>query len=54
MAKNKNRDRKQSPSERGQKSAQPASMETQDEQHATQMTPDDMARKGRRKRFGHN
>ncbi|MFI5676098.1 hypothetical protein [Streptomyces cellulosae] len=54
MAKNKKQDRKQSQSERGQQVTQPSSMETQAEERATQMTPGDMAPKGRKKRFGHN
>jgi hypothetical protein len=54
MAKNKKSERKQPQSERGQQAAQQSSMETQAEQRATQVTPGDMARKGRQKRFGHN
>ncbi|WP_203615243.1 hypothetical protein [Streptomyces sp. SID13726] len=54
MAKNKNRDRKQPQSERGRQQAEQSSMEQQAEQRATQVTPGDMARKGRQKRFGHN
>ncbi|MBT2424053.1 hypothetical protein J7F01_38535 [Streptomyces sp. ISL-22] len=54
MAKNKKQDRKQPQPERGQQQAQPSSMETQAEQRITQVTPGDMARKGRQKRFGHN
>ncbi|MDL5201025.1 hypothetical protein [Streptomyces sp. ALI-76-A] len=53
MAKNKSRDRKQ-PAERAPQTAQQPSMEPQDEQRSTQVTPGDMARKGRGKRFGHN
>ncbi|MFR9795584.1 hypothetical protein ACL02U_06690 [Streptomyces sp. MS06] len=53
MARNKNRDRKQSQAERGVRTAQKASMEPQIEQHP-QVTPGDVARKGREKRFGHN
>ncbi|MFH8804719.1 hypothetical protein ACH4F6_35035 [Streptomyces sp. NPDC017936] len=55
MAKNKNRDRKQSQSERSPQTAQQSTMEPQDEQHVTQTTPGEVARgKGRGKRFGHN
>ncbi|MET9500183.1 hypothetical protein ABZY42_00335 [Streptomyces sp. NPDC006622] len=55
MAKNKNRDRKQSQSERSPQTASQATLEPQDEQRTTQATPGDMARgKGRGKRFGHN
>lgn len=54
MAKNKKQDRKQPQSERGQQEAQRSSMDSQTEQSAVQVTPGDMARKGRQKRFGHN
>ncbi|MEU0070298.1 hypothetical protein ABZ027_12255 [Streptomyces sp. NPDC006332] len=54
MAKNKKQDRKQPQSERGQQAARPSSMETQGEEHSPQVSPGDMARKGRHKRFGHN
>jgi hypothetical protein len=54
MAKNKNRERKQPQSERSQQASQQSSMESQAEQRATQVTPGDMARKGKQKRFGHN
>ncbi|MES5822985.1 hypothetical protein [Streptomyces sp. RG80] len=54
MAKNKKSDRKQPQSERGQQQAQQSSMEAQAEQRMTQVTPGDMARKGKQKRFGHN
>ncbi|GLW47863.1 hypothetical protein Stsp02_35250 [Streptomyces sp. NBRC 14336] len=54
MAKNKNRDRKQPQSERGQQQAQQSSMEAQAEQRMSQVTPSDIARKGKQKRFGHN
>ncbi|WP_432249806.1 hypothetical protein ACRAR1_22630 [Streptomyces sanyensis] len=57
MAKNKNRDRahqKQSPAERGRQDAQKSSMEAQAQQRMTQVTPADVASKGRQKRFGHN
>ncbi|WLW55769.1 hypothetical protein [Streptomyces sp. YU58] len=54
MAKNKNRERKQPQSERGQQQAERSSMEAQAEQRMTQVTPSDVARKGKQKRFGHN
>ncbi|MFH0520103.1 hypothetical protein ACHBTE_23380 [Streptomyces sp. M41] len=55
MAKNKKQDRKQPQSARGPQQAQQSVLEPQQpEQHATQVTPGDMARKGRQKRFGHN
>ncbi|MER5211459.1 hypothetical protein ABT063_12985 [Streptomyces sp. NPDC002838] len=54
MAKNKKQDRKQPQSERGQQQARQSSVETQVEHHSPQVTPGDMARKGRQKRFGHN
>ncbi|MFI6032618.1 hypothetical protein ACIBBD_00270 [Streptomyces sp. NPDC051315] len=55
MAKNKNRDRKQSHAERTPQTAQPSTMEPQDEQHVTQVNPGEAGRgKGRGKRFGHN
>ncbi|MEV2214407.1 hypothetical protein AB0H86_23660 [Streptomyces sp. NPDC050997] len=54
MAKNKKQDRKRPQTERGQQAAHQSSMETPAEQHATQITPGDVARKGRQKRFGHN
>ncbi|PAZ15496.1 hypothetical protein CLM62_13895 [Streptomyces sp. SA15] len=54
MAKNKKQDRKQPQSERGQQQAQQSSVETQAEHRPTQVTPGDIARKGRQKRFGHN
>ncbi|MEU1278999.1 hypothetical protein [Streptomyces sp. NPDC005805] len=56
MAKNKNRDRdrKQSPAERGQQAARKSSMEAEAEHRMTQVTPADVASKGRQKRFGHN
>ncbi|MFI9174461.1 hypothetical protein [Streptomyces lincolnensis] len=54
MAKNKNRERKQPQSERGQQQAERSSMEAQAEQRMTQVTPSDIARKGKQKRFGHN
>ncbi|MEV4945826.1 hypothetical protein [Streptomyces sp. NPDC053755] len=56
MAKNKNQKspQKQSAAERGTQQAQQSAMESQAEQRAAQVTPGDMARKGRQKRFGHN
>ena len=56
MAKNKKQKRHEqaSPAERGSQQAQSTSMESQAEQRANQVTPGDMARKGRQKRFGHN
>ncbi|WP_196217900.1 hypothetical protein [Streptomyces blattellae] len=54
MAKNKKQDRKQPQSERGQHQAQQPPMEAQAEQHMSQVTPSDIARKGKQKRFGHN
>ncbi|EMF55404.1 MULTISPECIES: hypothetical protein [Streptomyces] len=54
MAKNKKQDRKQPQSERGRQETQQPSLESQTETRMTQVTPGDMARKGRQKRFGHN
>ncbi|MFI8087570.1 hypothetical protein ACIF9R_04515 [Streptomyces sp. NPDC086080] len=55
MAKNKNRDRKQSPAERAQRATQPSTMETPDEQRTTHVMPGEAGQgKGRQKRFGHN
>ncbi|WP_177240001.1 hypothetical protein [Streptomyces monashensis] len=57
MAKNKKQDRGQqraSQAERGQEQAQKSSMEAQAEQHLSHITPGDLARKGKQKRFGHN
>lgn len=54
MAKNKNRDRRQSQAERSHEAAPTTAMETQTHERATQVTPGDVARKGRQKRFGHN
>ncbi|CAM5569348.1 hypothetical protein ACSNOH_34935 [Streptomyces sp. URMC 127] len=56
MAKNKDRKQPKSASaaERGQQQARSSSMESQSEQRATQVTPGDMARKSKQKRFGHN
>ncbi|MGX2997793.1 hypothetical protein JNUCC64_26590 [Streptomyces sp. JNUCC 64] len=59
MAKNKNRkhggqQNRSSAAERGTQDAQRSSIESQAEQRQTQVTPGDVARKGRQKRFGHN
>lgn len=54
MAKNKNRERKQSQTARAPQPAQHPSAEPRTEQHGPQITPGDIARKGREKRFGHN
>ncbi|MFD4573689.1 hypothetical protein ACFWNK_16495 [Streptomyces sp. NPDC058417] len=54
MAKNKNRERKQPQSARGQQETRPSAAETRTEQHLADVTPGDMARKSREKRFGHN
>ncbi|MEU7021094.1 hypothetical protein AB0C52_31250 [Streptomyces sp. NPDC048717] len=60
MAKNRKQDRSQqqqqraTPAERGTQQAQRSSLEAQSEQRTSQVTPGDIARKGRQKRFGHN
>ncbi|MBW8740480.1 hypothetical protein [Streptomyces turgidiscabies] len=57
MAKNKKQSRSHeqaSQAERGTEQAKSSSIESQAEQRAGQVTPGDMARKGRQKRFGHN
>ncbi|MEU8585209.1 hypothetical protein ACX9I7_08520 [Streptomyces sp. L500] len=57
MAKNKKQDRSQqksSAAERSQEQAQKSSMEAQSGQRSTQVTPGDLARKNKQKRFGHN
>ncbi|MCL7423748.1 hypothetical protein [Streptomyces sp. YS415] len=54
MAKNKNRDRKQPQTERGQQQAPHSSTEATAEQRMSPMTPGDVARKDKHKRFGHN
>ncbi len=55
MAKNKDRKQpKQSAAERGQQQAKSSSIESQSESRASQVTPADMARKSKQKRFGHN
>ncbi|MER5292494.1 hypothetical protein ABT382_10455 [Streptomyces pharetrae] len=53
MAKNKNRDRKQPQSERAQQAPQ-SPIDTQGDQTSPSVSPGDLARKGRQKRFGHN
>ncbi|MFF4605507.1 hypothetical protein ACFY12_22565 [Streptomyces sp. NPDC001339] len=55
MAKNKKQDRKQksgAPAEHGQREAQHTAMEAQTK--STGISPGDVARKHREKRFGHN
>lgn len=57
MAKNKKQDRSRQQAQSAEKSAQQAqksSIEAQSEQRQTQVTPGDVARKGKQKRFGHN
>ncbi|MFC5723121.1 hypothetical protein ACFP1Z_23410 [Streptomyces gamaensis] len=58
MAKNKKQDRstqqKASSPERGQQQERKSSIESPSEQRSSQVTPADLARKGRQKRFGHN
>ncbi|MFI1967698.1 hypothetical protein [Streptomyces cinnamoneus] len=57
MAKNKKQDRSQqkaSAAERGSEQAKTSSMEAQAERRQSQVTPGDMARKSKQKRFGHN
>ncbi|MET7691549.1 hypothetical protein ABZT06_26805 [Streptomyces sp. NPDC005483] len=54
MAKNKKQNRKQPQSQRAGQEPQQSSMDAPAEQHATQVTPGDVARKGRQKSFGHN
>jgi hypothetical protein len=55
MAKNKNRDRKQSQSQRASHGAeQTMTMEPPAEEHSAPVSPAGIARKGRQKRFGHN
>jgi len=41
-------------SERAQQATQQSAVESHAEQRLSQMTPGDMARKGKQKRFGHN
>ncbi|MET9733597.1 hypothetical protein ABZZ79_23975 [Streptomyces sp. NPDC006458] len=58
MAKNKKQDRSRqqqsSTAERGQQQAQQAAMQSEAAHRMEQVTPADIARKGRQKRFGHN
>ncbi|MET7380073.1 hypothetical protein ABZT08_14875 [Streptomyces sp. NPDC005526] len=57
MAKNRKQDRsrqKTSVAANGPQETERSVMESQPEHHAPQLTPTDMARKGRQKRFGHN
>ncbi|MCS0636424.1 hypothetical protein NX801_12280 [Streptomyces sp. LP05-1] len=55
MAKNKkDRTPKSSAAERGTQQAKSQSMEAQAEHRVSQLTPTDVAHKGRQKRFGHN
>ncbi|MFI6081697.1 hypothetical protein ACIBBB_12085 [Streptomyces sp. NPDC051217] len=58
MAKNKNRDRgkqqDRSSTERGAEQPSSSSTEAKAEQIQSQVTPSDVAHKGRQKRFGHN
>ncbi|MBP2402365.1 hypothetical protein ACFY41_22430 [Streptomyces syringium] len=57
MAKNRKQNREQqksSAAERGTQQAKSSSMEDRADQRQSQVTPGDMARKGRQKRFGHN
>ncbi|GGQ25866.1 hypothetical protein [Streptomyces roseolilacinus] len=54
MAKNKKTERQQRQAERGTQQSHDTSMARQAEQRSTQVTPADLAQKGRQKRFGHN
>ncbi|MER5491891.1 hypothetical protein ACSMX9_05220 [Streptomyces sp. LE64] len=59
MAKNKNRKhggapQRSSAAEQSSQDAQRSSLESQTQQRQSQVTPGDVARKGRQKRFGHN
>ncbi|MFV2118446.1 hypothetical protein ACE14D_08360 [Streptomyces sp. Act-28] len=54
MAKNKKSERQQRQAERGSQQSHDTSMERQTEHRANQVTPADIAQKGRQKRFGHN
>ncbi|MEU2514802.1 hypothetical protein [Streptomyces syringium] len=57
MAKNRKQNREQqksSAAERGTQQAKRSSMEAQADQRQSQVTPADVAHKGRQKRFGHN
>ncbi len=53
MAKNKNRDRKQRPTERGQRAERIPAAETEP-QPDVEATPGDMASRKRKRSFGHN
>ncbi|MFF4405514.1 hypothetical protein ACFY2W_30225 [Streptomyces sp. NPDC001262] len=57
MAKNKKQDRSRQQAQSAEKStqqAQKSSIEDRSEQRQSQVTPGDLARKGKQKRFGHN
>ncbi|MGV9253768.1 hypothetical protein [Streptomyces sp. NPDC003697] len=57
MAKNRKQDRskqKASVSAQGAQEPQQSARESQTEHHAPQLSPSDMGRKSRQKRFGHN
>ncbi|MEU7055714.1 hypothetical protein [Streptomyces sp. NPDC046197] len=55
MAKNRKQDRSQQKTAVAERPQEQRSLvEHQPEHHAPQVTPTDMARKGRQKRFGHN
>ncbi|MCX4663225.1 hypothetical protein [Streptomyces uncialis] len=60
MAKNKHRKHggqqqdRSSAAEQSAEEARRSSLESQTEQRGSQVTPGDVARKGRQKRFGHN
>ena len=53
MAKNKNRERKQRPTERGQRADRSPAAETET-QPEVEVTPGDMASRNRKRSFGHN
>ncbi|MEU6808418.1 hypothetical protein ABZ920_05300 [Streptomyces sp. NPDC046831] len=57
MAKNRKQDRsrqKAPVSAQGAQEPQPSAREPRTEHHVPQMSPSDVGRKGRQKRFGHN
>lgn len=57
MAKNKKQDRSRqqsSAAERSSQQARSSSIESQTERRQSQVTPADVAHKGKQKRFGHN
>ncbi|MFF8590087.1 hypothetical protein ACF061_01370 [Streptomyces sp. NPDC015220] len=57
MAKNRKQDRsrqKASVAANGPRETEHSTTESQPEHHTPQLSPTDMARKGRQKRFGHN